>query len=63
METAIVIVVFIAVMGLGMLWIHLLNAQHAARIATRHYSDPLPRPSGLPDRRQGRGSRFTDASG
>jgi hypothetical protein len=32
-----------------MYWIHLLNAQHDARIAAYHFSDPLPRPPGLPD--------------
>ncbi|GAA3379621.1 hypothetical protein [Streptomyces racemochromogenes] len=32
-----------------MRWIHLLNAQHDARIAAYHFSDPLPRPPGLPD--------------
>ncbi|MCX4546991.1 hypothetical protein [Streptomyces sp. NBC_01565] len=46
METMILISVIILMVGSGMLWIHLLNAQHDARIAAYRFS-PLPRPPGL----------------
>ncbi|WP_371525970.1 hypothetical protein OG302_07205 [Streptomyces sp. NBC_01283] len=49
METLIVIAVIVLAIGIGMRLIHLLNAQHDARIAAHHFSDPLPRPPGLPD--------------
>ncbi|WP_148639841.1 MULTISPECIES: hypothetical protein [Streptomyces] len=49
METIVLIALIILATGIGMRWIHLLNAQHDARIAAHHFSDPLPRPPGLPD--------------
>lgn len=49
METIVLIAVTVVVIGIGMQLIHLLNAQHGARISAYHFSDPLPRPSGLPD--------------
>ncbi|MFJ6797171.1 hypothetical protein [Streptomyces sp. NPDC091268] len=49
METLVLIAVIILATGIGMRLIHLLNAQHDARIETYHFSDPLPRPPGLPD--------------
>ncbi|WP_159056783.1 hypothetical protein [Streptomyces yokosukanensis] len=44
METLVLIAALILATGIGMLLIHLLNAQHEARITAHHYSDPLPRP-------------------
>ncbi|AQT75580.1 MULTISPECIES: hypothetical protein [Streptomyces] len=49
METLVLIAVIILAIAIGMRWIHLLNAQHDARIAAYRFSDPLPRPPGLPD--------------
>ncbi|MFJ5025748.1 hypothetical protein [Streptomyces goshikiensis] len=49
METIVLIALIILATGIGMRWIHLLNAQHDARIAAHHFSEPLPRPPGLPD--------------
>lgn len=49
METIALIAVIILMTGIGIRLIHLLNAQHAARIAAHHFSEPLPRPPGLPD--------------
>ncbi|MGR4881480.1 hypothetical protein ACIPUC_19015 [Streptomyces sp. LARHCF249] len=49
MEALVLTAVIALAIGLGMLLIHLLNAQHDARIAAHHFSDPLPRPPGLPD--------------
>ncbi|MEU6759209.1 hypothetical protein [Streptomyces sp. NPDC046685] len=49
METLVLIAVIILAIAIGMRWIHLLNAQHHARIEAYHFSDPLPRPPGLPD--------------
>ncbi|MFZ3495935.1 hypothetical protein ACODT5_22420 [Streptomyces sp. 5.8] len=49
METLVLIAVTILTAGIGMRLIHLLNAQHDARIEAYHFSDPLPRPPGLPD--------------
>lgn len=49
METIVLVALIILATGIGMWWIHLLNAQHDARIAAYHFSDPLPRPPGLPD--------------
>ncbi|MFD8988109.1 hypothetical protein ACFVZ4_08615 [Streptomyces goshikiensis] len=60
METIVLIALIILATGIGMRWIHLLNAQHDARIAAHHFSDPLPRPPGLPDD-TGRRDRRTDA--
>ncbi|OKI41878.1 hypothetical protein A6A28_25250 [Streptomyces sp. CB03578] len=60
METVVLIALIILATGIGMRWIHLLNAQHDARIAAHHFSDPLPRPPGLPDD-TGRRARRTDA--
>ncbi|MFF3015569.1 hypothetical protein [Streptomyces sp. NPDC057939] len=48
METLVLIAVIILVIGIGMRLIHLLNAQHDARIEAYRFSDPLPRPPGLP---------------
>ncbi|KOU15892.1 hypothetical protein ADK94_26340 [Streptomyces sp. XY593] len=48
-ETVVVFAVIILMIGIGMRWIHLLNARHDARIEAHRFSDPLPRPSGLPD--------------
>ncbi|MEV7519318.1 hypothetical protein [Streptomyces sp. NPDC091371] len=60
METIALIALIVLAIGVGMLWIHLLNAQHAARITAYHFSDPLPRPPGLPDD-TGRRAHRTDA--
>ncbi|WP_329382861.1 hypothetical protein OG625_20275 [Streptomyces sp. NBC_01351] len=60
METIVLIAVMILVTGMGIHLIHLLNAQHDARIAAYHFSDPLPRPPGLPDDTSRRAHR-TDA--
>lgn len=49
METLVLLAVIALAIGIGMRLIHLLNAQHDARIASHHFSDPLPRPPGLPD--------------
>ncbi|MFI1283000.1 MULTISPECIES: hypothetical protein [unclassified Streptomyces] len=49
METLVLLAVIILAIGIGMRWIHLLNAQHDARITAYRFSDPLPRPPGLPD--------------
>ncbi|MCX5612574.1 MULTISPECIES: hypothetical protein [unclassified Streptomyces] len=49
MEAIVLIALIALAIGIGMRWIHLLNAQHDARIAAYHFSDPLPRPPGLPD--------------
>ncbi|WP_412077458.1 hypothetical protein ACLF6K_23240 [Streptomyces xanthophaeus] len=49
METLVLIAVIILATGIGMRLIHLLNAQHDARIAAYHFSEPLPRPPGQPD--------------
>lgn len=48
MEPLVLIAAIILATGIGMRLIHLLNAQHAARIAAYHFSEPLPRPPGLP---------------
>lgn len=42
METIILIAAIILVIVIGMRLIHLLNAQHDARIAAHHFSDALP---------------------
>ncbi|MFI1047165.1 hypothetical protein [Streptomyces griseoruber] len=42
METGITAALIIAVIVLGMVLIHRLNAQHDARIAAYRYSDALP---------------------
>uniref|UniRef100_A0AAU2VDB8 Uncharacterized protein n=1 Tax=Streptomyces sp. NBC_00003 TaxID=2903608 RepID=A0AAU2VDB8_9ACTN len=60
MEALVIIALTILATGIGMRWIHLLNAQHDARIAAHHFSDPLPRPPGLPDDASRRAHR-TDA--
>ncbi|MFD6969717.1 hypothetical protein [Streptomyces sp. NPDC059949] len=49
METLVLLAVIILAIGIGMRWIHLLNAQHDARISAYRFSDPMPRPPGLPD--------------
>jgi hypothetical protein len=48
-ETIVLTAVIIVAIAVGMRWIHLLNAQHDARIEAYRFSDPLPRPPGLPD--------------
>ncbi|MFF7986048.1 hypothetical protein ACFZDK_44265 [Streptomyces sp. NPDC007901] len=48
METLVIIAVIVLAIGIGMRLIHLLNAQHGARIAAYHFSNPLPRPPGFP---------------
>ncbi|MDQ0844039.1 hypothetical protein [Streptomyces sp. V1I6] len=42
MGTIITVALIIAMIGLGMILIHRLNAQHGERIAAFHYSDALP---------------------
>ncbi|MFI9210944.1 hypothetical protein ACIGW7_22860 [Streptomyces sp. NPDC053253] len=42
METLIVIAAVALLIALGMRLIHRLNAQHDARIAAHHFSDPFP---------------------
>jgi hypothetical protein len=49
MEILVLIAALILATGIGMLLIHLLNAQHDARIAAYHFSAPLPRPPRQPD--------------
>ncbi|MFB7268647.1 hypothetical protein ACFCXH_41930 [Streptomyces nojiriensis] len=49
METVVLIALIIFMIGVAMRWIHVLNARDEARIEARRFSDPLPRPSGLPD--------------
>ncbi|MGW7314489.1 hypothetical protein [Streptomyces sp. NPDC054854] len=48
-ETVVLIAVIILVIGIGVRLIHLLNAQHDARIEAYRFSEPLPRPPGLPN--------------
>ena len=60
METLVIIAVMVLATGIGLRLIHLLNAQHDARIAAYHFSDPLPRPPGPPDDTSRRAHR-TDA--
>ncbi|MFZ3494937.1 hypothetical protein ACODT5_17250 [Streptomyces sp. 5.8] len=60
METLVLIAVTILAAGIGMRLIHLLNAQHDARIEAYRFSDPLPRPPGLPDG-SSRRAHHTDA--
>ena len=60
METIVFIGLIILAITAGVCWIHLLNAQHDARIAAYHFSDPLPRTPGLPDD-TGRRANRTDA--
>ncbi|MEU8435691.1 hypothetical protein AB0F18_22830 [Streptomyces sp. NPDC029216] len=62
METLVLVGVIILAIAVGARWIHLLNAQHDARIAVYHFSDPLPRPPGLPDD-TGRGTDLPPAGG
>ncbi|MFF3782942.1 hypothetical protein [Streptomyces sp. NPDC001933] len=42
METLITLAAGVLLIALGMLLIHRLNAQHDARIAVYHFSDPFP---------------------
>ncbi|MDJ0382339.1 hypothetical protein [Streptomyces sp. G-G2] len=42
MDAVILIAVILLATGIGMRLIHLLNAQHDARIAAHHFSDTLP---------------------
>ncbi|WP_371656527.1 MULTISPECIES: hypothetical protein [unclassified Streptomyces] len=60
METFVIIAVIILATAIGMRLIHVLNAQHDARIAAFHFSDPLPRPPGQPDDTRGRGYGHTE---
>ncbi|MCX4959228.1 hypothetical protein [Streptomyces virginiae] len=55
METVVLIAVIILMIGVAMRWIHVLNARDDARIEAYRFSDPLPRPPGLPDDTGGRG--------
>lgn len=48
METIVLIAVTILAVGIAMHLVHLLNAQHDARIEAYRFSAPLPRPPGLP---------------
>ncbi|MGW2274290.1 hypothetical protein [Streptomyces yangpuensis] len=48
MERLVLLAVIILATGIGILLIRLLNAQHDARIEAYRFSDPLPRPPGLP---------------
>ncbi|MFI8392223.1 hypothetical protein [Streptomyces sp. NPDC085540] len=43
METIVLIAVIVLAIGIGMLWIHLLNAQQDARIDTYNFSAPAVR--------------------
>ncbi|MFB7258179.1 hypothetical protein [Streptomyces nojiriensis] len=60
METVVLIAVIIFMIGVAMRWIHVLNARDEARIEAHRFSDPLPRPPGLPDD-TGRRAHFTGA--
>ncbi|MCZ0980266.1 hypothetical protein O1L60_18205 [Streptomyces diastatochromogenes] len=42
METLIALAAVAVLIALGTRLVHRLNAQHDARIAARHYSDPFP---------------------
>lgn len=42
METVLAIAAVAVMTALGMLVIHRLNTQHAARTAAHHFSDPVP---------------------
>ncbi|MCX5391701.1 hypothetical protein [Streptomyces sp. NBC_00094] len=42
METLIALAAVVLLIALGMSLIHRLNAQHEARIAAHHFSDPFP---------------------
>ncbi|MET9917440.1 hypothetical protein ABZZ04_10185 [Streptomyces sp. NPDC006435] len=44
METVITLVAAALLIALGTRLIHRLNAQHDARIAAHHFSDPYPSP-------------------
>ncbi|WP_405785967.1 hypothetical protein [Streptomyces sp. NBC_01367] len=60
METVVLIAVIIFMIGVAMRWIQVLNARDEARIEAYRFSDPLPRPPGLPDD-TGRRAHHTDA--
>ncbi|MFB6564576.1 hypothetical protein ACFCYH_37785 [Streptomyces sp. NPDC056400] len=60
METVVLITVIILMIGVAMRWIHVLNARDEARIESYRFTDPLPRPPGLPDD-TGRRDHHTDA--
>ncbi|WP_328792815.1 hypothetical protein [Streptomyces sp. NBC_00273] len=60
METVVLIAVIILMIGVAMRWIQVLNARDEARIEAYRFSDPLPRPPGLPDD-TGRRAHHTDA--
>ncbi|MET9678493.1 hypothetical protein ABZY68_36225 [Streptomyces sp. NPDC006482] len=57
MDTPIALAAVVLLIALGMSLIHRLNAQHDARIAAHHFSDPYPaiaRPPGhSPHKRTG----------
>ncbi|MFJ4685546.1 hypothetical protein ACIQNG_10350 [Streptomyces sp. NPDC091377] len=59
MATFVLIVAIVLATGVGMLLIHRVNTQHDARIATHHYSEPLPRPP-LPPEGSGSWPERTD---
>ncbi|WKD36203.1 hypothetical protein [Streptomyces xanthophaeus] len=49
METVVLIAVIILMIGVAMRWIQVLNARNDAQIEAYRFSDPRPRPPGLPD--------------
>lgn len=53
------IAITVSVIIIGVLWIHLLNAQHDERIAAFHYGDTLP---GI-GRRSRKGRRAAEHAG
>ncbi|MFB6825629.1 hypothetical protein ACFCXA_29075 [Streptomyces virginiae] len=60
METVVLIAVIILMIGIGMRWIHVLNARDDAPIEAHRFSDPPPRPPRLRDD-TGRRAHHTDA--
>ncbi|MFE0721817.1 hypothetical protein ACFW23_12745 [Streptomyces rochei] len=68
MEILVTVIVLLAAIALGVLVIHLLNAQHDERIAAFHYGHPgpaVPRPGSLaPRKARGQdGASGNDTSG
>lgn len=62
METLITLAAGALLIALGMLLIHRLNAQHDARIAVYHFSDPFPAISRPPGHSHGHHSSTGQAS-
>ncbi|MFB8032305.1 hypothetical protein ACFC5Z_05000 [Streptomyces sp. NPDC056004] len=62
METLVTLAAGALLIALGMLLIHRLNAQHDARIAVYHFSDPFPAISRPPGHRHGYDSSTGQAS-